>query len=366
MLQVSRVLLSSFLVSTVCAAPSDSEVSSEPERESPLQTEQRKDSRRADGPFRWLSAGAEMVGQDLGKLRLKKLRSSTGYGPGVETEQEVTEEGERTTRIVLRAYSRDPQGRRQLVEVVEDEWTMSPDGIERAVRTTSIIDINGRMRLVGRETQETVPQGSNAFRTVTTFERPNTVSSLTPVERVEQTERRRGENAVEIERTVSLVDPNGGWRAAVRRTGYIQESGGVIQTDESIYRVDYRGRLSLSEQVVSLEWQENDGSEYRTIETQVPNLYGKLEVVRELTIARTVGADGSSQTVQETATRSVTSPSDELQLVERIVETDSSRGGLRETSVEASDGTGQLRTVSSFRTLTTRSPDGTRMRRKVD
>jgi hypothetical protein len=306
-----------------------------------------------------------MVGQDPGKLRLKKLRSSTGYGSGVETEQEVTEEDERTTRIVLRAYRRDPQGRRKLVEVVEEEWTMFPDGSERAVRTNSTVDVSGRIRLAGRESQEAVPQGSDAFRTITTFERPDTRSSLTPVERIEQTERRRGENAVEIERTGSLVDSNGRWKTAVRRTGYIQEVEGVIQTDESVYRVDAGGRLSLSEQVVSLEWQENNGTEYRTIETQVANLYGKMEVVRELTIARAVAADGSSQTVQETAVRDVASPSDDLQLVERIVETGSSRGGWTETSVEASDSSGQLRRTSSFRTVTTRSPDGKKTLRKV-
>ena len=74
-----------------------------------------------------------------------------------------------TVRTIERAYGRDSDGRKTLVQVNEEERRTFPGGVTKTVRTTSNPDANGGLQVVQRETQDARQIGPNVQETKSTF-----------------------------------------------------------------------------------------------------------------------------------------------------------------------------------------------------
>ena len=285
-------------------------------------------------------------------------RPSVNNDPTVllETEDEVVRIDAETSRRTHREYGTDADGRRRLAVTIEEDRVDRSDGGRSIVRRFTEPDVNGRPQATRRETEETVSEGGGVFRTQIEASVPGVNRGrFVLAERVEQRERRDGEQVLELDRTtyISLTD-RGTWAVRERRLVNRDYGDEATRAVESIYRPDGSGALVLAEQIVSREWTGTQGREYRTEEifardipgqgrSREPRLFQQVEVVR------TNRPGGGS-----TTTRAVTERRGSRTLVvERVVEKsrpDGRGGTVVERETQRLDVNGRLQTVSVSRT----------------
>lgn len=293
-----------------------------------------------------------------GRTELREVVRRPSVHGGQEVVLEVLEETVRVDPLTVRRTRRelrpDPNGGSRLARTVEERREEGPDGRLRVSRTISVPDPNGRLRTLRREVMTTVPLGGGVHRTEVETSVPDLHGrGLVAVERIEQTERREGEELVEAERT-TYRRPVGAprWRQAERHVTEREREGGEVRTVERVYRPDGRDRLSLNDRIVTREWRDAGGAERLVQEvhstdiphlarSSAPGLYRKVEVVRER------GPDGSRRVAREVRERGMNG----FRLVERTIEESRPTPGGTETvrTVQRPDGNGRLRTVSVSR-----------------
>ena len=148
-----------------------------------------------------------------------------------------------TRRRTRREYASDADGRRRLVVTIEENRVDRPDGGQSIVRNFTVPDVNGRPRATRRETEETVPEGGGVFRTLIEVSVPGVNRGrFVSTERVEQTERRDGEQVLEIDRTTyTSQTTRGAWAVRGRRTVRRDYGDHGVRAVESIYTRDGSG-----------------------------------------------------------------------------------------------------------------------------
>jgi len=302
--------------------------------------------------FHWLADSSDTRGMvfETGKLGAVKIDPRDQTSAEIETE--ITRPGADSMRITRHVYDQGAGRERQLVEVViEEVRTTAGDGVS-ATRMVSRRDINGRMRIARRETQETVPVGPGAYRTQATTMVAQGSESLVRAEEIVQVEKKKGEGSFEFERSRRMADVNGAWVTADQRVGSARESNGQTLSQEDFYKQDINGRLSLDRREVSREWKDLQGRAYKDSDIYRVDSAGSLQLNERLNIARVTASDGSEQTTQSLFQKNIVSPSEGLKLIQKIVETSrpsDSKTTQKDTEVQVPDSNGKLQTVGSIR-----------------
>ena len=174
---------------------------------------------------------------------------------------------------------------------------------EDAVRTISSPDANGRLQVQVEETQQVVSTGDDEFAVQTVVSQLGPRRRLEPVRQLVQTERRRPDGTLELDRISYVLDGNRRWEAVERRTAVTRSGGEESRTEEEVYRSDFHRRLSLSERITSREWEDEDGTIRRTIETRSLNPQGRLQLAERVNTVRSTTPDGLVETVQDLEVR---------------------------------------------------------------
>ena len=180
-----------------------------------------------------------------------------------EVEDLVVQVGSETSRRTRREFVTDTNGRSSLASTLEEHRSVRADGGERIVRDFTEPDVNGRVRATRREHEEMVAEGDGFFTTQIEVAEPSiNGSGLAVTERVEQRERRDGEQVLELERT-TYANPAGGdtWVAQERRVLTRDYSDSRVRSVESVYRADDAGNLVQHDRTVSQEWTGPGGRE---------------------------------------------------------------------------------------------------------
>jgi hypothetical protein len=307
--------------------------------------------------FQWLTAAGENRGLVLEGRRLKDLKVGFPEQPSTEVETQVTRPDASSMRITRRVYDSGMNQGRQLVETVVEELRSTPGGGLSATRTISRLDTNGVLKPVRKEDQQTVPAGTDSFRTQTVTQMAGASGGLAVVEKIDQVERKKSGGIVEIERSQLLPDANRGWATAERRVSTTRESEDQARTQEEVYRQDANGKFSLSQRSVSREWKDSQGGEHQETEAYLSDLQGNTQLNARSTIVRVTFSDGSQQTTQTLFQRGPASPSAGLGLIEKIVETlrpVDAKATQIDTEVLAPDSNGVLKTISFRRAVESR------------
>lgn len=164
--------------------------------------------------------------------------------------------GAEATHRTRREFVTDTNGRSSVISTLEERRMVGADGGERIVRDYTEPDVNGRARATRREHEETVAKDGGLFVTQIEVSEPSTRGNdLVVTERIDQSERRDGEQVVERDRT-TYINPTGGgaWVAQERRILRQDASDGEIRSVESVYTADDAGQLVQSDRIVSREW----------------------------------------------------------------------------------------------------------------
>ena len=164
------------------------------------------------------------------------------------------------------------------------------------------------------------PIGTDAFQTKKTIFLPGPNNALMEKERIQQTERRKGDAAVEIDRVRYLSGLNGAWNTAERRLSQNTLNKERTRTDEQVYQYDVNNRLSLTQQLSITEWKDVSGQTRWQADSYAPNIEGRLQLSSRTTLTQTPVAGGRQETTELLEKPSPVAPGEGLKSVRKIVE----------------------------------------------
>ena len=261
-----------------------------------------------------------------------------------------------TSQRTSQEYVTDTNGRSRLVATTREEIVEGPDGGHSIVRDLSVPDVNGRVRATRREREQSVAVGGGVFKTEIEISEPVAAGrDFLPTERAQRSERRQGDQIPEQD-TTTYRNPSGrgSWEATERRVLSRQVDGDGSRAVETVCRANDSGDLVVRDQIVSREWTNAGGTEYRTEEvfaTDIPNrgrtaeprLFQQIEERRS---NRQNGAWTTTRTVRE-------SRGGQMRVAEQVVERarpDGRGGTVIEREVQRLGINGRLETTDISQT----------------
>jgi len=323
-----------------------------------------EDETKASGALRYKSKAITNVEWSTEKVKegnsetvTRVLQSIAGKDKRslIQEEETTTKVDSETTRVTRKTSNFDSRGSTRVIEVVEEEKRILPNGEEHVERSISTPDSRGGLSVYRQEVSARIPAGENEAMTSKSVYLRNSSGKFEEKERVYQSERTLGDTT-EMEETTEEVDVNGRWTPSAKRTvATTLKDGNPGREEEKVYREDSRGRLTLSEHVISTFGQDDEGNERWTVETHSNTIAGtrrtpsgKLQLDRRVTVVSKKLPGNAEQTIQEVEQRSPANPKAGLEVVERTITTSRPlSGGGRELKIEVQgrDGSGRLKTI---------------------
>ncbi len=247
------------------------------------------------------------------------------YAPYLDLQKETVKVDANTVRTIERAYGRDSDGRRTLVQVNEEEKRTLPGGEVKVVRTTSNPDANGGLQVVQREIQDTRQISPNVQETKSTVFTASTNGGLAASMQTTERDTKTGDHNLEFHKSTQLPDLNGGWQVGEIREGTIRGDGKDRTKEERVLRPGADGNLSVVERTVSKESENAAGDKRATVETFSNNLPGSpvdssLRLNQRVTTVHRKDADGAQSTNQQVEQRNPGQPSNSLQLTQQAID----------------------------------------------
>jgi hypothetical protein len=274
--------------------------------------------------------------------------------------QEVVEETTRTGPGAAQTR-RDVFGfaaarRRTLLETTESVQETRGNGDTSAVHNTWTPDLNGRLAMTSRQSEQTRSAAAGVRQTTTTLLEPGPDVTLRETRRTDYSERQVTPGVVEYDSTHLVRDVNGRWQPIEIRRGESRELGASRRTEEeTIQRPDINGKLAVDELNVTSRSTANAQDDV-VIETYAPHADvwprsdDRLSLSQRIHRTTTATADGGRHTVEEVEERSRVAPSDPMRVIRRTETTVRRIGPDRwttERQVYERDVNGRLRLVSS-------------------
>ena len=271
--------------------------------------------------------------------------------PARETVVETTRTptGAQTKREV---YVIGPDGRRTLAETTDSQQQATATGTA-TVHETRVRDLNGRLDVTTRETQETRSATPGVRETSTTVETQNPDGALQGAARTESSERRNESGAVNESATM-VRDINGRWQPVETRRSDVRETSAAASTEEeTVQHRDMNGALVVDERNVTSRSKTN-GTEYEVVETYTPDAgvsssNGRPTLSQRVNRTTTTAADGSRSIVEEVEARNPAAPSDPMRVTRRTATTERRVGDrvVTERQVFERDANGRFQLVTS-------------------
>ena len=224
-------------------------------------------------PSRTLESHSKADNRSVDKQRVEVLGSDGRYQPYYDTETETIQVNATTTRKVVREYRWDTNGRRNLLQVTEQESQSSSNGDSHVVSTTSSADVDGNLHLAQREVADT--RKASVQETKTTVYVNDGTGSFTPSQQTREVQTSGADHSVEVKKTTLLPGANGNWQVFEVKEKTIKDDDDKTRTtEERISRSDIDGRASEVSRTVGHETENADGERSATAETYTPNVPG--------------------------------------------------------------------------------------------
>jgi hypothetical protein len=225
-------------------------------------------------PSRTTESHVTSGNQSVDRQMVEALGPNGQYQRSAETEKETVRINATTTRIVVRKYSWDVNGQRNLEQVTEEETASSASGDVHLVRTISNSDGNGNLQVVQREVADTRITSPDLRETKTTTYFPNGNGDLTPSLQTQELQKRRPDHRVEVKKTLLQPDSSGNWQLAEVKESTSKEDNRNRTSEERISRPDSDGGLSEVSRTVGKETENAAGEKSTTVETYFTNAPG--------------------------------------------------------------------------------------------
>jgi hypothetical protein len=280
---------------------------------------QTPDSQTADGNKSWTST-TESQSDNVNPTRTTESHSQSGnrtvdkqsvqrrgldgsFEPYQDVEKESVQVNAGTVRTVTRTYGW-ANGKRTLLQVIEEEKQGLPGDESKVVRATSSPDVNGNLQLVQRESEQTKKTGNDVEETKTTVMRPSVNGGLASAMQVQERRIRGANDTVESQKTTLFPDASGNWQVSETRQATTRREGPNSSSEERVSRVDSDGKLREVSRSVSKASEGASGEKRNTLETysvDVPGSArdGSLHLVERATTTQRTNSTGEQITEQQ-------------------------------------------------------------------
>ena len=218
-------------------------------------------------PVRIIESHSQNGNRTLDK-RSVEIRGTDGhFEPYQDIERETLTIDTSTIKTTVRTFARDVNGRKALVQVMEEEKHILPGDDSNIVRVTYNPDVNGRLQPVQREIVETKKAGKDLEETNTTVLLTNINGGLAPAFKTHELRKRAANDNVETEKTTWLPDVNGKWQLSEIRHNIATQGAKDRSIEERVSRPDAEGKLGQISRVVSQETESTSGEKRSVVET---------------------------------------------------------------------------------------------------
>ena len=225
-------------------------------------------------PSRTTDSHVRSGNQTVDKQIVEALGPNGRYQSSSETEKETIHVDATTTRTVVRSYSWDVNGQRDLQQVKEEEARSSASGDVHVIRTMSESDRNGNLQVIQREVADTRKISPDVQETKTTTYLPNGNGGLTPSLQTQELQKRIAGHRVEVKKTLLQPNSSGNWEVAEAKETTLKEENKNRTSEERISRPDSEGGLSEVSRTVGKETENSAGEKNTTVETYFTNAPG--------------------------------------------------------------------------------------------
>lgn len=288
----------------------------------------------------------ESGGRTFDRQSIETLGPDGHYVPYLDVERVSIQVDANTVRAIERTFARDPDGRRTLQQVTEEEQHNLGNGREKTTRTTSNPDINGRLQVVNREIQESQQLSPEVRESKTTVLAPDVNGGLEPSAMIQE-RYTKGKDQDRFRKSTLLPDGNGGWQAQEVQEGTIQTDGKEQTRDERVLRPDLNGKLAVTERTVTHQLQSDTGEGRENVETYSTSLPGNsedgsLHLNQRVSRVQRARADGGKATVEQTEQRNPGAPEDSPRITQKAIDIvrPGVNGSRQERTVETVDTNG--------------------------
>jgi hypothetical protein len=358
-----RFLFLRFLLLAGCivsqCAPAQTQGGSDPSTGDPNQSWTATTRQQLPGslnPSKTSETHTEAGGRTIDNQSIETMGMYGRYAPYLDVQKETVKVDANTVRTIERAYGRDSDGRKTLVQVTEEEKRSLPGGAVKVVRTTSNPDANGGLQVVQREIQDTHQISPTVQETKSTFFTASTNGGLAASMQTTERNTKTSEHNVEFRKSTLLPDLNGGWQVGEVREGTVKEDGKdrTKTKEERVLRPGADGNLTVVERTVSKESENAAGEKRSAVETYSNNLPGSpvddsLRLNQRVTSVSRKSEDGRQSTATQVEQRNPGHPSDRPRLTEQTIDIVQSGldGTTRQTqTLRSLDSNGSLGVVS--------------------
>lgn len=251
-------------------------------------------------PLRTTESHTESDGRVMNRTSAETMGMDGRYVPYSDIETQSVRVNDTTVRTTQRAFGRDVDGHRVLIQERQEEILSLPGGAKTVTRTFSNPDANGALQVVQRELEDSKQVSPGVRVTNTTVFSPDINGGLSPAVRTEQKETRSADGTIESSKSTLLNDGTSAWRLSeVRESTSKPESPELRMKEERIFRPNSTGKLTLTERTVSRESQGSGGERRESVDTYSTNVPGvagdNLELVqRATTVQRNSGGTQSA------------------------------------------------------------------------
>jgi hypothetical protein len=304
-------------------------------------------------PTRTTESHTRTGNRTLDSQSVQRLGPDGHFEPYQDIEKETVKVDATTVRTTTRAFARNADGAKILVQITEEEKHTSPGGDSSVVRSISNPDVNGKLQLVQRQIGETKKISKDVEETKTTVMLPSVSGGLAPAMKVEERRTRGANDTVESQKATLFPDGAGTWQVGEIRQATTRQEGKNRTTEERVSRPDSQGKLGEVSRTVSRQSESAPGEKRNTVEAyslDVPGSArdGSLHLVERSTTSQRTNSAGQQTTEQQLEQPHPGDPGFGLQVITITTDTvrPSASGGQATRTIQARDANGSFGVVS--------------------
>ncbi len=163
-------------------------------------------------PTRTTESHTRNGNRTLDSQSIQRRGTDGHFEPYQDIEKETVKVDATTMRTTTRAFARDADGAKILMQITEEEKHTLPGGDSNVVRSISNPDVNGKLQMVQRQVEETKKISKAVEDTKTTVMLPSVNGGLAPAMRVEERRTMGANDLVESQKTTLHPDGAGNWQ----------------------------------------------------------------------------------------------------------------------------------------------------------
>ncbi len=304
-------------------------------------------------PTRTTESHTRSGNRTLDTQSVQRLGTDGHFEPYQDVEKETVKVDATTERTITRAFARDANGGKTLVQVTEEERHTLPGGDSSVVRSVSNSDVNGTLQLVQRQVEQTKQISKGVEETNTTVMLPSINGGLAPAMKTQERRTRGANDTVESNKTTLFPDGAGNWQVGETRQTLTRQEGKNLSRDERVSRPDSGGKLGEISRTVSKESEGASGEKHNTVETYSldspgSTRDGNLHLVERATTTQRTSSTGQQTTEQQVEQPNPGSPTSGMRVITLTTDTvrPGSSGAQATRTVQARDANGSLGVVS--------------------